>query len=234
MAAQPTAIITGAGRGIGRATAVQLAKEGYRLALTSRSENELHQTARLCGDAAAVFAADVSDSAAVESVVERSLAKFGRIDALAHVAGLAPLKSIEQTSLEDWRAVLDTNLSSAFYLCRALWPLWRKQGGGAAVLVSSEAARNPLMGLCAYAAAKAGVNNLGLSLAREGASIGVRVHVVAPGGVETAMLRAIISPQQYPPERTLKPDDVAAVIAQCIRGDLRYASGEVIYVHKTV
>jgi 3-oxoacyl-[acyl-carrier protein] reductase len=230
---QPTAIITGAGRGIGRAAAVALAKDGYRLSLVSRSEAELEQTARLCGNAI-ITAADVCDLAAVEGVVHRTLSELGRVDALVHNAGLAPLGPIERLSPQQWRATIDTNLSAAYYFCRALWPIWRKQGSSAAVLVSSVAARDPFVGFAAYGAAKAGLNTFGLALAREGAEMGLRVHVVAPGAVETDMLRALMTPQEFPAEKTLDPADVAAVIAQCVRGDLKYTSGEVIYVHKTV
>jgi NAD(P)-dependent dehydrogenase (short-subunit alcohol dehydrogenase family) len=75
---------------------------------------------------------------------------------------------------------------------------------------------------------------LGRSLAEEGAKLGVRVHTVAPGAVETAMFRKLVTPQQYPREKTLEPVDVAKTIAQCIRGELAYTSGEVIYLHKTL
>jgi NAD(P)-dependent dehydrogenase (short-subunit alcohol dehydrogenase family) len=128
--------------------------------------------------------------------------------------------------------MIDTNLSSVVYLCRRLWPLWRKQGGGVAVNVSSFSGRDPFAGLGAYGAAKAGVNLLGIALAREGAEIGVRVHTVAPAATETAMLRSLFSAQNLPESKTLRPEAVARVIVQCICGDLDCTSGEVIYVHK--
>jgi 3-oxoacyl-[acyl-carrier protein] reductase len=230
----PAAIITGAGRGIGRATARLLAQAGYRLMLVARSSGELEETARLCGGEHLIAPADVCDHTAVEGVVQRATNEFGRVDALIHSAGMALLRPIERLSHQQWRDTLDTNLSAAYYFCKALWPAWRRQGSAAAVLVSSEAARNPFDGLAAYGAAKAGLNLYGMALAREGAEIGLRVHVVAPGAVETAMLRSVVTPSQFPPEKALDPNDVAAVIVQCVRGDLRFTSGEVIYVHKTV
>jgi 2,3-dihydro-2,3-dihydroxybenzoate dehydrogenase len=228
------AIVTGAGRGIGRAVAVELAGRGYRLALVSRTGRELKETGALCGEAANVFSfvCDIADAQRVEALVEDILKKFGRVDALAHCAGMAVMKSIEELSIEQWRGMLDTNLSSIYFLCRRLWPVFRKQGGGVVVNVSSYSARDPLAGLGAYGAAKAGVNLLGLALAREGADIGVRVHTVAPAATETAMLRSIISEQQVPRENALPPQTVAKVIVQCICGDLACTSGEVIYVHK--
>ena len=86
----------------------------------------------------------------------------------------------------------------------------------------------------AYGAAKAGLNLFALSAAREGAKIGVRVHAVAPSATETDMFRKLMTKEQWPPEKTLDPEEVARVIVQCVQGDLRHTSGEVIYVHKTV
>lgn len=227
-------LVTGAGRGIGRAVAVELARRGYRLALVSRTQRELEETHTLCGQAANIFSfvCDVADAQRVDALVADVLAKFGRVDVLAHCAGMVVKKSIEQLSIDQWRGMLDTNLSSIYFLCRRLWPVFRRQGGGVVVNVSSYSARDPFAGLGAYGAAKAGVNVLGLALAREGAEIGVRVHTVAPAATETAMLRSIISEQSVPREQAMPPEAVAKVIVQCACGDLACTSGEVIYVHK--
>jgi NAD(P)-dependent dehydrogenase (short-subunit alcohol dehydrogenase family) len=226
------AIVTGAGRGIGRAAAVELTRSGFKLAIVSRTGGELEETARLCGANPKQFVCDISDPKQVDEMIERVLKEFGRVDALVHCAGLALMRSIETLELEEWRAMLDTNLSSVYFLCRRLWPVWRRLGGGVVVNVSSYAARDPFAGLGAYGAAKAGVNIMGLWLSREGAAIGVRVHTVAPAATETAMLRSIITKEQVPTEKTLDPAAVARVIVQCVSGDLSCTSGEVIYVHK--
>ncbi|HZL38369.1 MAG TPA: SDR family oxidoreductase [Tepidisphaeraceae bacterium] len=226
-----TAILTGAGRGIGRATAVRLAKLGYRLALLARSQHELEETARVCGGGL-VIPTEVTDPEAVERAVAQTLGAFGRIDAAIHCAGVAPARPIFEMSIDEWRAVIDTNLSAAFYLCRSVWPIFARQGGGVIVNISSHAARDPFPGFAAYGAAKAGVNLFGLSAAREGQSIGVRVHTIAPAAVETAMFRQLLSHEQYPTAKTLSPDDVAKVIEQCVTGELRYTSGEVVYIAK--
>ena len=227
----PTALITGAGRGIGRAAALELAAAGYRLALAARTSEELDETARLAGGALAI-PTDISDPQQVDRFIERAMERYGRIDAVVHCAGIAPVRSIQEMSVDEWHQVIDTNLSAAFYLCRAAWPVFRRQKGGVVVNISSVASRDPFEGLAAYGAAKAGVNLLGLSAAREGAKIGVRVHTIAPAATETRMFRQLMTPQQYPPDKTLSPSDVAKVILQCIQGDLRYTSGEVIYLHK--
>ncbi len=144
------------------------------------------------------------------------------------------MRSIREMSDDEWRAVIDTNLSAAFYATRAAWPAFARQGGGVVVNVSSAAARDPFPGFAAYGAAKAGLNLFGLSAAREGAAIGVRVHTIAPGAVETGMFRQIMPAEQWPAEKTLDPADVARVVLQCVRGDLRHASGEVIYLNKSL
>jgi 3-oxoacyl-[acyl-carrier protein] reductase len=229
----PVAIVTGAGRGIGRATALELSRRGYRLALVARGAEDLNETARLAAGALCC-PADVTDPRQVEGVVDQTLDRYGRIDAVVNNAGLAPVRPIPDMTPDEWRAVIDTNLSAAFYLTRAAWPSFDKQRGGVVVNVSSAAARDPFPGFAAYGAAKAGLNLFGLSAAREGEPIGVRVHTVAPSATETAMFRQLMTAEQYPTEKTLDPADVAKIIAQCVTGELRYTSGEVIYVHRTV
>jgi NAD(P)-dependent dehydrogenase (short-subunit alcohol dehydrogenase family) len=230
---QPVAIITGAGRGIGRAAAVELAGASYRLGLISRREQDLRETARLAGGGL-VLPADVSRADEVQASIARVLEEWGRIDAVIHCAGYAPVRTVEQLSLDEWRAIIDTNLSAVFYLARAVWPTFRNQGGGVMVNLSSFSSRDPFPGLGPYGAAKAGVNLLGWAWAREGRDLGIRLHTIAPAAVETEMFRQIMTPQQFPSDQTLSPAQVARVIVQCIRGDLRHTSGEVIHLQKTV
>jgi 2,3-dihydro-2,3-dihydroxybenzoate dehydrogenase len=226
----PVAIVTGAGRGIGRGVSVLLSQRGYRVALLSRTLSELSETARLCApESAFPFPADVSQ---VDLTCNSIHQQFGRVDALVHCAGIAPAASIEQLEPDLWRQIIDTNLSPIYYFSRRLWPIWRAQQSGVLVNISSYAARDPFSGLGAYGAAKAAVNLLGLALSREAAEINVRVHTVAPAATETEMFRRLFSEAQYPREKILQPDDVARVVVQCVCGDLACTSGEVIYVHK--
>lgn len=229
------AIITGAGRGIGRATALELARGGYGVALAARGAMDLEETARLAGAVGALCVpTDVTDPEQVDRLARRTLERFGRIDAVINCAGLAPVRPIAEMSPAEWREVIETNLSAPFYLTRAAWPAFERQRAGVVVNVSSAAARDPFPGFAAYGAAKAGLNLFGLSAAREGAAIGVRVHTIAPSAVETGMFRKIMTPEQYPSEKTLEPADLARMIAKCVTGELRYTSGETIYVQKTV
>jgi 3-oxoacyl-[acyl-carrier protein] reductase len=232
----PVAVLTGAGRGIGRATAVELARAGYRIVLAGRDEAALHGTLSLAGGngVGVAVVTDVSKPDDVERLIAVAHDDFGRVDALVNNAGYAPVRSIREMTIPEWRAVIDTNLSAAFYATRAAWPLFERQGGGVVVNISSAAARDPFPGFAAYGAAKAGLNLFGLSAAREGERIGVRVHTIAPAATETEMFRGIMTHDQYPAEKTMDPADVARVVLQCVRGDLRHASGEVIYLHKTL
>jgi NAD(P)-dependent dehydrogenase (short-subunit alcohol dehydrogenase family) len=243
----PAALVTGASRGIGRAAAVALAKLGYRLALVARTDADLRETARLTqlpeGDTL-LLPLDLTDPAQAQSAIEQAVARFGRLDALVNVAGLAPVRSIAETSVDDWRAVLDTNLSAAFYLTRFAWPHLKAAASAAAaaapdrhsaiVNISSLASRDPFPGFAAYGAAKAALNIFGLVAAREGQADRIAVHTIAPGAVETEMFRAIMTPEQYPRDKTMTPDDVADVIAQCVTGRIAHTRGEVIYLHKVL
>jgi 3-oxoacyl-[acyl-carrier protein] reductase len=226
------AIVTGAARGIGRAIAAELRRADYEVVLVARTKKDLDEAARDIGGIASP--ADVTKPAEVEAVIAETLRRFGRIDAVVNNAGMAPVVAVKDMSIDRWRAVIDTNLSAAFYLARAVWPTFEKRKGGVIVNISSMSARDPFPGFAAYGAAKAGLNLFGLALAREGQPINVRVHTVAPGSVETAMFRGIMSAEQWPTDKTLDPAEVARVVAACIHGDLRHTSGEVIYVHKTL
>jgi NAD(P)-dependent dehydrogenase (short-subunit alcohol dehydrogenase family) len=228
----PVAIITGAGRGIGRAVAVQLSELHYDLILVSRTAKELEETVDLCGGKSVPTPADVAQPDQVASVVQKAMDKFRRVDALIHCAGVALSRRADEMSIEEWRSTIDVNLSACFYFSRLLWPIWQKQGGGVMVNCSSYAGREPFVGLGAYGAAKAGVNLLGFALDREGRPHNIRVHTVAPAATETKMLRSLYSKEALGPDQTLAPEDVARVIVQCVRGDLVHTSGEVIYVHK--
>lgn len=226
------AIITGAGRGIGRATAILLAQSGYACVCVSRSQGDVDETARMAGNGAIAMAGDVCDADRIESVVRLVRERFGRIDALVNNAGVAPLIPFGEMTDAIWDEVIATNLTSTYRFTRAVWPAMVGQTEGVIVNVSSEASRDPFPGFSAYAAAKAGVNLFTKALAKEGDAVGIRVHAVAPAGVETAMLRKILSPDQLPSDQLLKPDDVASAIRGCVCGDLACTSGETVFVHR--
>jgi len=237
---KPLAIITGAGRGIGRAVAIRLTQLGYKLVLISRTTEQLHETIRLLSTAhpnpdAIAVTADVTIAPDMRRVVDQAIEFAGRIDVVVNNAGSASLLSIENTTPAEFDRQIAGNLSGAFYLTHYAWP-HLKQSKGVIVNVSSQAARDPLVTpegtFHAYAAAKAGLNLLTLTLAREGAPLGIRAFAVAPGAVETKALRDIASKDVFPEHLTLSPDDVAQTIEACIAGPLRHASGEVIWMKR--
>lgn len=227
----PLALITGAGRGIGRAIAIELAQRGYQLLLTARTKSELNETAKLAGKAT-VVAGDVTQPAHARKLIAKVRDLGSRLDVVVNNAGYAPAFSIEKISLAEWDKIMATNLSSAFYLCKFAWPIFVRQNGGVVVNISSVASRDPFPGLGFYGAAKAGLNMLGFDLARQGRAHNVRVYTLALAAVETQMLRKLITPEEYPPDQTLRPADVAAAVYSCISGPLQHTSGEVVYLRK--
>ncbi len=230
---QPIVIVSGAGSGIGRQTALQLASQGYRQVLIGRTESKLQQTVELAQRQhgsrvrCRVMAADLADPATAGRAVDLALGEYGGLDAIAHVAGDAPYLSIEQLTPEIYRRCFDVNLSAAVYLASAAWPVMKNKGG-VIVNVSSMASVDPFPNFAVYAAAKAGVNMFTRCIAGEGQPLNIRAVTVAPGAVETPMLRGIFDKQAIPESRTLDPAEVADVIVDCITGRRRFDPGEVI------
>lgn len=186
---QPVAIITGASRGIGRATALALARRGAALSLFARSETLLaeviNQAKQLGASDAVAFVCDLRDESQVESAVTSTLRHFGRIDILINNAGVSLNGEVDGYSLADWRTVIDTNLTGLFLACRAVLPAMKKQGGGQIINISSGAGRNGIKGMAAYCAAKFGVVGFTEALGLEVRNLNIRVSVVLPGSTAT-------------------------------------------------
>lgn len=234
--APPVAIVTGAGSGIGRAACVLLAEAGHRLALVGRTETKLAATVEHIGARGGsapdmlTVPADVSDAAQARSVVEMTMAQWGRVDALVNNAGAAPLRPIDETDEDLLYRTFAINTFAAAHLIAACWPVFRRQRGGRIVNVSSIATVDPFPGFFVYAASKAALESLTRSAAGEGHAIGVRAFSVVPGAVETEMLRAAFSERDLPRDRTLDPIDVARVIRDCVTGGRDEESGGAIRV----
>lgn len=228
----PVALVTGAGSGIGRATAILLAARGYDLALTGRRPERLRETAALLGAGRALeLPADVADGADAAAIVDRTLDRFGRVDALVNNAGSAPLLPIEAHTPGVLDEVYRTNaIGPAITIARA-WPVFKRQRSGCIVNVSTMATIDPFAGFFGYASSKAAVNLMALSCAKEGKAFGVRAFAVAPGAVETQMLRALFPESQLPRSRVMPPERIASVIVECITGDHDDRNGQVIVVN---
>src|SRR5215475_9335527 len=187
------AIITGASSGIGRAAALALAEKGLRLSLLARSETALSEVAVEAGDRGAsevrYFVCDVRDEAAVDRAVASTLDHFGRVDVLINSAGLSVNGEVDGYSLENWRTVIDTNLTGTFLTCRAVAPAMKRQGGGQIINISSGAGRNGIKEMSAYCASKFGVIGFTESFALEVRNQNIRVSVLLPGSVATDFSR---------------------------------------------
>ena len=191
-----TALVTGAARGIGRAVAVKLLADGWRVALLDIDGETLAATMGALGQPEATLAitADVSDPAAVAGAVAQVAARFGRLDALVNNAGIAIFKPLLETTFEDWSRVLAVNLSGPFLCTQAAVPLMTEGGGGAIVNITSISALRASTLRVAYGTSKAGLAHLTKQQAVELAQYGIRVNAVAPGPVDTAMARAVHNP----------------------------------------
>ena len=187
------ALITGAARGIGLATAKRFLAEGWRVALLD-IEGELQASAvaaLMDPDNTLAITCDVSDAAAVGAAMAAVINRFGRLDVLVNNAGVAVFAPVLETSDADWSRIMAVNLTGPFLCTKAVAPLMREQGGGAIVNITSISAVRASTLRSAYGTSKAGLAHLTKQLAVELASSGIRVNAVAPGPVETAMAKAV-------------------------------------------
>lgn len=228
------AIVTGASAGIGRATSESLVRAGWSVALVARESARLEHVQREIEQIVSAdgvvrsFAADVSDWQQADRTVDRVMETFGRLDALVNNAAIVFHEELGVCSQEVVDAILRTNIVGPLALANRVFREFRAQGGGCIVNISSFAASSPWPGLSAYAASKSALESLTRSIAIEGARLGIEAYSVAPGAVETGMLRSLHSETELPPERTLTPEAVARVIVDCVAGRRRAQSGKVI------
>jgi len=203
------AIITGASSGIGRATAMALAERGLRLSLLARSAEKLAEVAEEArqqgASEVAHFTGDVRDEAAVNQAIADTLERYGRIDTLVNSAGLSLNGEVDGYALDDWRMVLDTNLTGTFLTCRAVVSAMKRQGGGQIINISSGAGRNGIKEMAAYSASKFGVIGFTESLALEVRNQNIRVSVLLPGSVATDFSRVA---KRAGGERTGTPKEI--------------------------
>jgi NADP-dependent 3-hydroxy acid dehydrogenase YdfG len=211
--AERVAIVTGAGRGIGRAVAEALARQGAAVVLASRTRAEIAsvaETIRNAGGRALAVPTDVTQDARVEALVDETVGELGRVDILVTAAGVAAFGPVASAKSADWDPMLAVNLRAVMLCCRAVLPPMLRQRSGTIVNVSSIAATRPIAGAAAYAATKAGVVAWSRVLAEELRADGVRVGVISPGAVDTPLWDA--SPGGPDRARMLTAETVARAV----------------------
>src|SRR5690625_220701 len=235
-----SALVTGSSRGLGRAIALRLAADGFRIAVhyvnSEQPAQEVADEIRAAGGTAEVFRADVADAAACTEVVKEVTKSFGSLEVLVNNAGITRDTLALRMKEADWDAVLDTNLSSAFHLSKAVLRGMVRAEAGRIINISSVVALMGNVGQANYVAAKAGLIGLTKALAQEYAGRGITVNAVAPGFIESDMTDALDPElkEQYlariPARRFGQPGEVAALVAFLAGDDSAYINGQTITV----
>ena len=231
--AESVVVVTGGGRGIGRAICERFAAEAFQVVATARSEAELKETQAIverAGGQCHTHAGDICSADAVNELMSATLERFGRIDVLVNNAGVAPISTIEDLNPDLFETIRAVNIDAVYMTCRAVWPTMKKQKRGVIVNISSVASVDPFPGFTAYGASKAWVNVWTKALADEGRPLGIRVFAVAPGAVETGMLREAFP--DFPADQALDPKDVASLVHATTLPACHYATGQTIFTRR--
>jgi len=207
------AVVTGAGRGIGRAIAFELAQAGARVVLAARSRSELEDTARTIGSAASVIPTDVRDKDQVHALLDQTSSAIGPIDILVNAAGLGIFGRVVEFRDEDFATLIETNLRGTFYTCRFVLPSMIQRKTGDIVNIASIAGKVGSATRAVYCASKFGVVGFTESLAEEVREQGIRVSVVCPGSTNTSFSA---DKKGKALERMLSPEDVAAAVRMMV------------------
>jgi meso-butanediol dehydrogenase/(S,S)-butanediol dehydrogenase/diacetyl reductase len=226
-------LVTGAGSGIGAATARQFGEEGAQVALIGKSENGLAKAAAaMDAGRTMVLTVDVSDQTAVEEAIEQVIARFGRLDVLVNNAGVATEGHITDITAEEWRRIIATDLDGVFFCTRAAVPHLERTKG-CIVNVSSVSGLGGDWGMSPYNAAKGAVTNFTRALALDLGARGIRVNAVNPSFTRTGMTREFEQQpgvldkflDRIPLGRVAEPEDIAPVIAFLASDDARFVTG---------
>lgn len=222
------ALLTGAGGAIGKATAIHLAQEGWRLGLLGRTASKLDDTIDALGASnpgAITHPCDLADTESVVASVHQLIDRFGRLDAVINIAGVSPQVPIADLDASLINSVLAQNLGGHLLLVATAWPMLAACRG-CVVNISSMASIDPYRGFTAYAASKSGLDSLTRSIMSEADDTGIRAFTLNPGAVETPLLRGLFDESMIAPEATLHPDEIAQEILACLNGERDHRIGE--------
>ena len=231
------ALVTGASRGIGRAIAEKLVAGGAKVIGTATSEKGAEAISEYLGENGKGIMLNVVDSASIEQVLATIRAEFGEIDILVNNAGITRDNLLMRMKDDEWQDILDTNLTSVFRLSKAVMRAMMKKRCGRIITIGSVVGTMGNAGQANYAAAKAGLIGFSKSLAREVASRGITVNVVAPGFIETDMTRALTDDQRagilssVPANRLGDAKEIASAVAFLASDEAGYITGETLHVH---
>jgi len=230
---QRVCVITGASRWIGLATALRFARAGYAVVAAARVAPDLLRAAeqiRALGAACEPVALDLGVPTTARQLIDAAVARFGRVDVLVNNAACGPLARIDELDPATFDQVTALNIAAVFRITQAVWPVLKRRQGGVIVNVSSVASVDPFPGFAVYGASKAWMNAFSQAVAAEGAPHGIRVFCVAPGAVETRMLRSAFP--NFPSDQTLAAEEVASVIYSLCEPTWAHAAGQTIFVLK--
>ena len=235
-----TALVTGAARGIGRAIALALAKDGFKIAVHYRSSadeaTKTVETIKKAGGEATAFQADLTEPEQVTALVKEVTETLGPIHTLVSNAGVMHSQLLSFTQLTDWRNVMSANLDAAFLLTKALSRLMARQKTGRIIYISSDAALLGDLMRCAYSASKSGLLGLARTAARELAASGITVNAITPGIIETEMTADIPETRKekqlaaIPLGRFGKPDEIAGIVRFLASDEAAWITGQTISV----
>jgi len=214
---QKVAVVTGGNRGIGRGIAEALAREGVTVAVGARDGAAARETAAQLGHGARGYVCDVRRQAQVAAMFAAVEKDLGGVDVLVNNAGVGMFAPVAEMSLDDWHAVIETNVNGVFYCTREAIPRMKKRGGGYIFNVSSLAGRNAFPGAAAYCASKHAVNGFSEALFQEVRNDGIRVTYLMPGSVATDFGRGATAKQDW----ALQPADVGEMVVDLLRTNPR-------------
>jgi 3-oxoacyl-[acyl-carrier protein] reductase len=226
------AIVTGAARGLGAATARVLAAQGARVVAADVNFEEVSQVAQEIGESATPYQVDVSQVAELEAMVDNVAQEFGRIDILVNNAGICPRLSFAESTEADWEKLMSINARSQYFLTQAVCPIMKKQGGGRIINLASKGGRiGSFANASIYSGTKGAIVMFTKSIAREVAADGILINCIAPGVMDTDLVRNLPAERvqaicdTIPLKRLARPEEVAACIAFMASDECSYATG---------